>query len=67
MRYQDLTWRWVPSLQPASYFNWDEGEPNGWPIERFGQILEKSRQRKWNDERDSGGDYPSHALCQKKI
>ena len=61
------TWMWEPCHQPATYFNWGAGEPNGYPVERFVHLLDVRRQRKWNDLRENGGVYPSYALCQKNI
>jgi hypothetical protein len=61
------TWMLEPSHQPATYFNWNEGEPNGYPTERFVHILEKANERKWNDLGETGADFPIHALCQKNM
>jgi hypothetical protein len=44
-------WRWV-SGEPATYFNWGPGEPNGGRNENYG-LLNARGTKKWNDA--SGG------------
>jgi hypothetical protein len=65
--FQVNTWMWEPSSQPATYFKWAKGEPNGAPDERFVHLVEKARERKWNDLQESGEPYQVYALCQKNI
>ncbi len=58
-------WMWEPSHEPATYFNWAEGEPNHLPRERFVRLLSKQEDRKWNDLQENGAKYNVFALCQK--
>ena len=54
-------WVWEPDHQPATYFNWRKGEPNG-GSEHFAHILDGARL--WNDLDGSNTLYPTYALCQ---